>query len=114
MFFLLSSSFGVWRSLNVSVGDDTDPAPVTSTTPDAVAAVFITVRVETGSETMLVTVNGVDVALDQLRSELDRLADAGADDAVLVPREGTAFQQVVRVLDAARASKLERVGLRLN
>ncbi|MDN3719157.1 hypothetical protein QW131_07840 [Roseibium salinum] len=61
-----------------------------------------------------ISVNGIDVPLDNLAGELDRLAGRGAEDAVLVPARGTSFQQVVRILDEARLSEIKRVSLKLD
>ncbi|GAB4522068.1 MAG: hypothetical protein Tsb0019_23770 [Roseibium sp.] len=114
MFFLLSSTFGIWRPLSVSLQR---PAPVAATgqeTPRRGPAVFIVVRSGAQDGGGAVTVNGVDLALSDLAAELDRLAGLGAEEALVVPDRGTDFQRVVTILDEARGSRLKRVSLHLD
>jgi biopolymer transport protein ExbD len=114
MFFLLSSTFGVWRPLSVSLQR---PAPVVSTgqeTPRSGPAVFIVVRPGLQDGRAELTVNGVEMDFEDLAAELDRLAALGAEDALLVPDRGTDFQRVVTILDEARGSRLNRVSLHLD
>ncbi|TYC65912.1 biopolymer transporter ExbD [Stappia sp. BW2] len=114
MFFLLSSTFGVWRPLDVVLGGGAPAGGTEEQKPASVAAVLIVVKTRPGAEAIALTVNGRDLALSALAEELDRLADAGARDAVLLPDRGMDFQQVVRILDEARSSKLTSVRLHLN
>lgn len=111
MFFLLSSTFGIWRPLEISLGRETqapmDNRPLAATTPP----ILILVRAET--EASGLSVNGVDLELGTLRKELDRLAALGAEHAILVPGRGIDFQRIVSVLDEARASRLKSVSLQL-
>ena len=111
MFFLLSSTFGIWRPLEISLGRETQMPeagqPQTKSTP----SVLILVRAET--ETAGLSVNGVHLKLEALTAELDRLAALGAEHAILVPGKGTDFQRIVHVLDEARASRLKSVSLQL-
>ncbi len=114
MFFLLSSSFGVWRPLEVSLqreGDET--APVQEKAGPSAPSVYIVVKPGPDGSGPVLSVNGVDMALDRLAGELDRLAALGAEGAVLVPGKGTDFQQVVSTLDEARSSDIGRVSLQL-
>ncbi|MHA7772616.1 ExbD/TolR family protein [Roseibium sp. M-1] len=111
MFFLLSSSFGVWRPLDISLGRDGSAPQETQQAPSRAPSVLILVRAET--ETAGLTVNGVDLELEALTAELNRLAALGAEQALLVPGKETDFQRIVRVLDEARASRLKSVSLQL-
>jgi biopolymer transport protein ExbD len=114
MFFLLSSTFGVWRPLDVSLGDDGRRPAGEQAVIQNVPAVLIQVRKGPGPETIRLSVNGQDLDLIALTDELDRLAEIGAEDAILVPASGIEFQQVVRILDMARSSKIKKVSLQLN
>ena len=67
--------------------------------------VLINLRAGQGSAQPQLVVNGVNVPLNMLAEELDRLAAAGAQAAVLIPDATIDFQQVVRVLDEAKASR---------
>jgi|GEM_PF-57205 len=111
MFFLLSSTFGIWRPLEISLGRETQAPeagqPPTKSTP----SILILVRAET--ETADLSVNGIDLELETLTEELNRLAALGAEHAILVPGKGIAFQRIVHVLDEARASRLKSVSLQL-
>lgn len=113
MFFLLSSTFGVWRPLDVSLGGAGAIESNTQQSPD-VPAVLIAFRQGSDGTGTRLTVNGVDVALDRLSSELNRLARLGAERAILIPAKGTEFQQVVNILDEARSSQIRSVSLQLN
>ena len=114
MFFLLSSTFGVWRPLDVSlaeaeaVGENTQQ-PVADPSP-----ILITVRTVPGEQTARVSVNGVETPLIRLADELDRLSGLGAETAVLVPAKGIEFQQVVTILDEARSSRVRSVSLQID
>jgi biopolymer transport protein ExbD len=114
MFFLLSSTFGIWRPLSVSL-DRPDPGALTqqAETPNA-PAVFIVVRAAGQGKRTGLAVNGVELAFGELAAELNRLVDRGAESALLVPGKGVDFQRVVHVLDEARASRLKRVSLHLD
>lgn len=111
MFFLLSSSFGVWRPLDILLGRKAS-GPVVSEDQNK-PSVFISIRNRPGLEKPVINVNGVDLAFERLSQELDRLAGLGAETAVLVPSGQTDFQLVVRILDEARASRIKRVSLQL-
>lgn len=114
MFFLLSSSFGIWRPLEVSLGDQAGgQAQEEQAEPASRPSVLIVVRPGGPGGQGALTVNGVDIAFADLAGELDRLSDLGAASALLLPQKGTAFQDVVRVLDEARTSRLKRVSLHL-
>jgi biopolymer transport protein ExbD len=113
MFFLLSSTFGTWRPLDVSLGRTSAQQGTVAAASPKVPSVLIVVR-PTGQENRAeLTVNGVDLSFEKLSDELDRLAALGASNAMLVPEKGTDFQQVVRILDEARSSRLARVGLHM-
>ncbi|EAV44903.1 hypothetical protein SIAM614_12848 [Stappia aggregata IAM 12614] len=114
MFFLLSSTFGVWRPLDVALGGGAPAGGTETQKPASVAAVLIVVKARPGSDGTALTVNGRDMVLADLTEELNRLAEAGARDAVLLPARGTDFQLVVRILDEARNSKLTSVRLHLD
>ena len=113
MFFLLSSTFGVWRPLEVSLGRGAPAGGTETQSVATVPAVLIVVKAVQGEGRSAVTVNGRDLALADLAAELNRLAKAGAKDAVLLPAKGTDFQQIVRILDEARTSNLTSVRLHL-
>jgi len=113
MFFLLSSTFGIWRPLDVSLGG-AEPAGATNQPAETAPSVFILVRTDQSSGKTRLNVNGNDVALTDLAAELDRFAGLGAESAVLVPAGGTSFQEVVRILDEARSSRIRKVSLKLN
>ncbi|UES57637.1 biopolymer transporter ExbD [Roseibium aggregatum] len=114
MFFLLSSTFGVWRPLEVALGGGAPAGGVEAQSNASVPAVLIVVKSVPGEDLFAVTVNGNELPLAGLAQELNRLAEAGARDAVLLPGKGTDFQQVVRILDEARTSKLTSVRLHLD
>ncbi|MCK7612010.1 ExbD/TolR family protein [Roseibium sediminicola] len=113
MFFLLSSTFGIWRPLDVSLGRSAPGQGTETASPSKTPAVLIIVRSGDGTGQAQLTVNGVDLGLERLSEELDRLAGLGAANALLIPDRETDFQQVVRILDEARSSKLKRVSLHL-
>lgn len=114
MFFLLSSTFGIWRPLDVALGGgDNSGVSETAAAPGA-PAVLISLRAGPGGAQPQLVVNGINVPLNQLAKELDRLAAAGAQAAVLIPDATIDFQQVVRVLDEAKTSRLRRVSLKLD
>jgi len=112
MFFLLSSTFGVWRPLDVILGGS-GSGNEGKASPSAAPDVLIQLRRGQAAYGIELVVNGIPVSFDGLTSELDRLARAGAQDAVLIPPADTDFQQIVHVLDAARASGIENVRLHL-
>ena len=114
MFFLLSSSFGIWRPLDVALNAGEPVAAAQSPQASTTPSVLIVLKMSAGSNVAELIVNGVSVPLDELGRELDRLAEAGAEAAVLVPHKATDFQQVVRILDAAKATKIKRVSLKLD
>lgn len=113
MFFLLSSTFGVWRPLDVSIGEtrnqETPEQPVVAQIP----SVLILLSFSEELNTVELSVNGVGLEIGSLADELDRLALKGAVTAIVVPAVGTNFQQVVRVLDVARTSRIGKVSLQL-
>jgi len=113
MFFLLSSTFGIWRPLDVGLGSGERSGVSGTTAAQGTPPVLINLRAGQGSAQPQLVVNGVNVPLNMLAEELDRLAAAGAQAAVLIPDATIDFQQVVRVLDEAKASRLKRVGLKL-
>jgi len=113
MFFLLSSTFGIWRPLDVSLGQPAPGQGAEKTGSSTRPAVLIMVHGGRDTGQVRLTVNGVDLSLEQLSEELDRLAGLGASNALLIPDRDTEFQQVVRILDEARSSKLRRVSLHL-
>lgn len=114
MFFLLSSTFGIWRPLDVALssGDTTGVADAAAV--KGAPAVLINLRAGPGSAQPQLVVNGINVPLNTLAEELNRLAEAGAQAAVLIPDATIDFQQVVRVLDEAKTSRLKRVSLKLD
>lgn len=113
MFFLLSSTFGVWRPLEVSLSEDGSSDRVGAQQDLDLPPILIAFRPASDTSLEMLTVNGVDVSLEQLSSELDRLASLGAENAILVPADGTEFQQVIDILDEARSSRLKKVSLTL-
>ncbi|MEM9634350.1 MAG: biopolymer transporter ExbD [Pseudomonadota bacterium] len=113
MFFLLSSTFGVWRPLEVSLGEETHTSRETERSDLGAPSILIAYRPAADQSQEVLTVNGIDVSLEQLSAELDRLASLGAESAILVPTEGTEFQQVINILDEARSSRLKKVSLKL-
>ncbi|POF29274.1 ExbD/TolR family protein [Roseibium marinum] len=113
MFFLLSSSFGIWRPLEVSLGGERAGESV-SQPPEAAPSILILARPHQESGVLRLTVNGLELELDELADELDRLAGLGAVGAILIPAGGTGFQEVVRILDEARSSRIKRVSLKLD
>ncbi len=113
MFFLLSSTFGIWRPLEVSLGGTRTGETVPQASATA-PSVLIVARPQSETGTIRLNVNGLELELDQLAEELDRLASLGAEGAILVPAGGTGFQTVVRILDEARSSRIKRVSLKLD
>ncbi|WP_415717003.1 ExbD/TolR family protein [Roseibium sp.] len=113
MFFLLSSTFGVWRPLDVAIGEPKDQTAPNQNTTSPAPAVLIQLAISEEDQTVSLIVNGVDLPMGSLASELDRLAEKGASSAILIPGEGTDFQQVVDVLDVARTSRIGKVSLQL-
>ncbi len=116
MFFLLSSTFGIWRPLDVALGGGDTTGVADAAAAKAAPAVLINLRAGAGAggtQPQLV-VNGINVPLNTLAAELNRLAEAGAQAAVLIPDAAIDFQQVVRVLDEAKTSRLKRVSLKLD
>ena len=113
MFFLLSSSFGVWRPLDILLGNAQTMTPEQAKGPADVPSVFIVMRQRPGAEEPTLNVNGADIAFEDLSRELDRLAGLGAETAVFVPARGAEFQDVVTILDEARTSRLRKISLHL-
>ncbi|MCV0429430.1 MAG: biopolymer transporter ExbD [Roseibium sp.] len=114
MFFLLSSTFGVWRPLDVSLGGGGDIGVDNRQSTAETPPILITIRSVPGEQRVRVTVNGVEKPLEQLAAELNRLTVLGAQTAVLVPAKGTEFQQVVTILDEARSSRIRSVSLKID
>jgi len=114
MFFLLSSSFGVWRPLEVSLGAGGASAVPVRPEERTEPSVYIGIRTRPGPNGTVLNVNGVELPFGRLSRELNRLAGLGAETAILVPAGGTDFQHVVRVLDEARSSRIKRVSLQLD
>lgn len=118
MFFLLSSSFGIWRPLEVALGVNAGQDPAQEPRQEfcgvQVPAVLISLKGQGGTGSVRMTVNGQPVSLNGLQAELNRLAGLGAGSAVLIPSADVEFQQVVDVLDAARASDIHKVSLTLD
>lgn len=113
MFFLLSSTFGVWRPLEVSLGEDGSSSRKTDLSNASVPSILIAFRPASEHSQEMLTVNGLNLSLQELTIELDRLASLGAESAILVPADGTEFQQVINILDEARSSRLKKVSLKL-
>ena len=114
MFFLLSSTFGVWQALDVRLAKSGTSAG--SQTGDALeqlapAPVLITVRPAGAAGGVAVQVNGVRIAPEGLLDELNRMASLGAEAALLLPSAQVDFQTVVDILDTSRASDLKAVTL---
>ncbi|WP_421982842.1 ExbD/TolR family protein [Roseibium sp.] len=114
MFFLLSSTFGIWRPLDVALGSGEATGISDTSAAKGVPAVLINFRAGPGNAQPRLVVNGKNVPLTKLVEELDNLAEAGAASAVLIPDATIDFQQVVRVLDVAKTSRLKRVSLKLD
>ncbi|WP_299470961.1 biopolymer transporter ExbD [uncultured Roseibium sp.] len=114
MFFLLSSTFGIWRPLDVSLGGEEVVASEESTQPAPTLAVLVILKPGPDPDNPVLIVNGLRVPVESLAQELDRLAGVGATSAVLIPDANSDFQQVVRVLDEAKTSRIGRVSLKLN
>ncbi|ASP32618.1 hypothetical protein CHH27_04635 [Labrenzia sp. VG12] len=113
MFFLLSSTFGIWRPLEVLLGQPTgENSALEAATPEVPSILIMVGSAGTSGDVQL-TVNGKTLMFEELATELDRLAGKGATSALLVPENETDFQQVVRILDEARSSRLKRVSLHL-
>lgn len=111
MFFLLASTFGVWRPLDVLLGQ---PGAETQPANPRVPAILLSVSAAGDAQAMRIEVNGNEVLAENLVQELDRLFELGAQDALLLPSERTSFQAIVRVLDLARTSRLERISLKVD
>ncbi len=114
MFFLLSSTFGIWRPLDVALGSGESVGAADNSRTSTAPAVLIVLKMGAGSDIPELIVNGLPVPLGELGSELNRLAAAGAETAVLIPHKATDFQQVVHILDAAKATNMKRVSLKLD
>lgn len=114
MFFLLSSTFGVWRPLDVGIGSETAEKANDQQTNNGAPSVLIQIGQGDGVEGTTIVVNGSTLELEELSGELNRLAGLGADSAILLPAKGTEFQSVIEILDEARTSNLKRISLKLN
>ncbi|MEM8702585.1 MAG: biopolymer transporter ExbD [Pseudomonadota bacterium] len=114
MFFLLSSTFGIWRPLDVALGGGDGSGVSDAAAVQGVPAVLVNLRAGPGAAQPQLVVNGINVPLNMLAQELDRLAAAGAQAAVLIPDATIDFQEVVRVLDEAKSSRLKRISLKLD
>ncbi|WP_422376194.1 ExbD/TolR family protein [Roseibium sp.] len=113
MFFLLSSTFGIWRPLEVLLGQPAGDNSALEAARPEIPSILIMVGAHGSSGDIQLTVNGKELMFEELAAELDRLAGKGATSALLVPESETDFQQVVRILDEARSSRLQRVSLHL-
>ncbi|WP_306148626.1 MULTISPECIES: biopolymer transporter ExbD [unclassified Roseibium] len=113
MFFLLSSTFGVWRPIDVLLGRiagaEAPTTPQSSNTP----SVLITVS---GGElqSLDIAINGVRVQLEGVVPELNRLSELGATSVLLIPDRTLDFQDMVDVLDLARTSRMGSINLHLD
>ncbi len=114
MFFLLSSTFGVWRPLDVGIGSSTAEKTNDQLINTGAPSVLIQIGQGASAEGMTIVVNGSSLELVELSAELNRLAGLGAESAILLPAKGTEFQSVIEILDEARTSKLKRISLKLN
>lgn len=114
MFFLLSSTFGVWRPLDVGIGSETAEKANDQQTHNGAPSVLIQIGQGDEVEGTTIVVNGSTLDLAELSGELNRLAGLGADSAILLPAKGTEFQSVIEILDEARTSNLKRISLKLN
>ncbi|MET1415368.1 biopolymer transporter ExbD [Roseibium sp. HPY-6] len=114
MFFLLSSTFGIWRPLDVSLGGEEIAGGEDNAEPSTNLAVLVTLKPGPDPANPVLIVNGLRIPVKSLAQELDRLAGAGATSAVLIPDANSDFQQVVRVLDEAKTSQIGRVSLKLD
>lgn len=113
MFFLLSSTFGIWRPLDVALDrPDRESSGAQAVAPQ-VPSILIMVGPPAADGSGELTVNGTTLAFEELAAELNRLAGRGATNALLIPDKATDFQQVVRILDEAKSSRLKRVSLHL-
>ena len=89
VFFMLASSFLDWRSIDLSTPGRAVAASTTNTTS-------LLVEVRPGS----LHLSGEPVSLDVLAARVDARLDLNADQRVLVrPAAGVALQEVVTVLD---------------
>ncbi len=119
MFFLLSSTFGIWRPLTVGLDKPSAGSNPAATVADPGEAhsggygVFIVVMpgetVDGDVAQPRILVNGEPVAPAALSRQLDALAERGARTAVLQPAASATLQDIVLVLDRARESRLADV-----
>lgn len=113
MFFLLSSTFGVWQPLDVSLGRGEAAAPEKQDAARA-PSVLMTVRPGPDAGSMIVAINGAAVSEKSMVEELNRLASLGATDVLLLPSNTLSFQDVVHVLDLARSSNIARISMKVD
>ncbi|QDG77477.1 biopolymer transporter ExbD [Labrenzia sp. PHM005] len=114
MFFLLSSTFGVWQPLDVSLSSE-QGADVANTAAQAkVPSVLMAIRSGPEPNSSTVTINGIDFPKTKMVDELNRLAGLGAEDVFLLPAEDVDFQEVVTLLDLARSSNIARISMKVD
>jgi len=114
MFFLLSSTFGVWRPLEIGLGGDGTQRIASGTGAAKVPSVLMTVRPGHTGAAVILEINGVATPEHMMVVELDRLAGVGATDVLFIPAQDMDFQNIVRLLDLARGSRISRVSLNVD
>jgi biopolymer transport protein ExbD len=101
MFFMLSSTFTKYGHIGLLLGRTVQPAAgATAASPGVI------VRVGAGP-TMVV--NGKTASLEALTELLDSFSDRGVESAVVQAAADASVQDLVDVLERARASRLSRV-----
>lgn len=114
MFFLLSSTFGVWQPLDVSLSSEQGAGGTNTAGPAKVPSVLMTIRSGPEPNTSTVTINGLEIPKTKMVEELNRLAGLGAEDVFLLPAEDIDFQEVVTLLDLARSSNIARISMKVD
>lgn len=107
MFFMLSSTFSKYASLELGRTTDVNESPAqTSTSQTGGKAVFVTI-----SPQGKVQVNGTPVVLSALVSKLNALHEAGARAIIIVPKRGANVQNLVSVVERTRTSRIKVVSI---
>ncbi|WP_420415069.1 ExbD/TolR family protein [Roseibium sp.] len=114
MFFLLSSTFGVWQPLDVSLRSEQGAGGTNTAAPAKAPSVLMTIRSGQEPNTSSVTINGIDFPKTKMVEELNRLAGLGAEDVFLLPADDIDFQEVVTLLDLARSSNIARISMKVD
>lgn len=116
LFFLLSSTFGVWQATSIELAGDIGVEPSSAEGLEEAKGsrpMLIAMRRKGGERDIEVIVNGVRVPPERLTEAVIRLVEQGTREALVRPSPHIDFQSIVTVMDAAKRAGLASVRLSL-